>query len=137
MVKILLYLFLQNDCGLFPFISIICFCEWLKLLSWGHIKYLSWVEVKTLPEPLQDVCFLLVTPFCCWLTSVLWVLILLHNPAWTITFSLAMSWLICNSFFRSVITCCSNLQTTQQSQSITALSLYLLRCFDVWCALCF
>ena len=44
-------------------------------------QHLNRVEVKTLTGPLQKAYFLLLKPFCCWFTSVLWVTVLLHHPS--------------------------------------------------------
>lgn len=109
--------------------------ECLKLLSWGHIK-VSQSGLGQDPDraspgggfPLGDTILLLVY---------FWALG--HRPVSSRNILLKNVIIYLQFFFHSVITSCSDLQTTKKSQSMMALPLNFLKsmCFVLFVFMCF
>lgn len=60
-------------------------------MSGVMLQHLREVEVSTLTGKLQKAHFLLLKPFCCWFTFILWVVVLLHQPS-SVELQLANRW---------------------------------------------
>ena len=75
---------------LFKFSSILgmsCVSCFLEVMP----QHLNWFEFRTLNGPLHKDYFLLLKQFCCWFTSVFWVVVLLHHPS-SLCFQLVDRW---------------------------------------------